>query len=105
MKERTCTDGRKQLQWKIKVEHASPNTYTDSVLLNSVADACEERFVGIADIKGACLSTEFDEFLLITFEKEQVDIMYGIDNEHRKHVVIGRRVLCLVLNKDSCGGV
>ena len=53
------------------------------------------------------MNSEFDEFLSIKFDKEQANVMCDIDNECKKHTVIenGRRVLRLVLNKDSHGHV
>ena len=106
-KGRTCADGRKQRQWKSKVEHASPATRADSALLASVAYACEERFVGISDIKGACFNAKFDEFLLKKIENEQANAMCDMDTKHEKHVVIEnrKRVLHLVLNKALHGCV
>ena len=51
------------------------------------------------------MSAEFDEFMLTKFEKDQLDVMCDIENEHQKCVVIenGKIVMCLVLNKASCG--
>ena len=103
-KGRTCTHGRKHRHWGNKVEsasHTSPTSHTDLVLLTSVADACEERFVGVDDAKGAHLNAEFDEFLLIIFERGHVDVMCNVEEEHRKHIVNenGKGVLHLVLSK------
>ena len=75
VKGRTCADGRKQRKWKSKAESAPPTAHADSAFPTSVAHAHEGRFVGIADIKGVHLNAEFDEFLLIKFENEQVHMM------------------------------
>ena len=104
MKGRTCADGRKKRQWKSKEEYASPTAHADSMPLTSIVDAHESRPVAAADVKGACLNAEFDEFLLIKFENEQVDIVCDIDGKHRKHVSTegGKRVSCLAWNKALC---
>ena len=82
LKSRTCADGHKQRQWKNKAESASPAAHAESVLLAAIVGACEERLVGVSDAKGAYLSAEFDEFLLIKFENEQVKIMCNIDENY-----------------------
>ena len=107
LKGRTCADGRKQRQWKNKAESASPAAHAESVLLAAIVGACEERLVGVSDAKGAYLSAEFDEFLLIKFENEQVKIARDIGEKYGQYAIKenGKEVLCLVLNKALCSCV
>lgn len=81
LKGRTCADSHKQRQQKNKVESALPTAHTESILLTVIVDAYEERFVGVSDTKGAYLNADFNKFLLIKFENEQVSIMYSIDKK------------------------
>ena len=101
LKGRTCADSHKQRQWKNKAESASPTAHTESVLLTTIVDGYEERFVGVSDTKEVCFDTEFNEFLLIKFENDQVSIMCDIDKKYRQYVITKNRkkVLYLVSNK------
>ena len=76
-------------------------------MLTAIVDAYEKRFVGISDVKGAYLNANFDEFLLIKFENEQVKIICDINKKYKKYVLTenGKQVLYLVLNKALYGCV
>ena len=87
LKGRTCENGKNQKEWKPKAESRSPTVYTDSVMLTSIADACGERAVDTCDMARAFLNADMDEFLLINFMGEQVDIMCGISDECEQYVI------------------
>ena len=107
LKGRTCADGRKQKGWYEKSDTTSPTVYTDSVMLTSAIDAFEGRVVGTGDIKGAYLHTPQDDFTVIKFIGEQVDIMCSISSEYLQYIVMenGKKVLYLMLNHALYGTV
>ena len=107
LKGRACADGRKQRDWYPKHETASPTVHADSFMLTTAIEAKEKRDTATADIKGACLHATQDDFTVIKFVDDQVDIMCRIDEAFREHVVDegGHKALYLVLNKALCGTV
>ena len=40
---------------KTKEESASPTVHTDAVMLSTLVDACQDRDVAVADVKGVYL--------------------------------------------------
>ena len=76
-------------------------------MLTVDAEAKEGRDTATADIKGVCLRAEQDDFTVVKFVDEQVDVMWLIDGSYEDYVVVegNTKVLCLVLNKALHGTV
>jgi hypothetical protein len=60
-KARACTDGRPQRLLYNKMDASLPTVKTESVILPSMIDADESRFVGVYDIPDAFLHSKLDE--------------------------------------------
>ena len=60
IKARQCTDGRKQRNYMMKEESASPTVSTEAIFITSVIDAKENQEVAIVDLPGAFLHAEND---------------------------------------------
>ena len=107
VKGRTVADGRKQRALHAKDETTSPTASTDALMLSTMIDACEERDVATADVAGACLHAEPDDFTLLKLEGDSVDIMCNASEHHKEFVMCkkGKKALCLRLLKASCGCV
>ena len=88
LKGRTVADGRKQRNLYDKSETASPTVSTDALLLTVIVDAHESRDVGTADIAGAYLKADMDDFVVIKFTGQSVRILYEMNPEHKKFIVI-----------------
>ena len=67
---RTCANSKIQRQWSTKLDHSSPTAHSYLVFLTSMIGEFESRTVAIADVKGACLNAEMDEFLVLNMVDE-----------------------------------
>jgi hypothetical protein len=107
LKGRTCADGRSQRGQYTKEQTASPTISTDALMLSLMIDAFEGRDVATADVVGAYLLADMDEFVLIKLTGDAVDIMCKANPEYEKFVTIenGKRVLYLRLLKALYGCV
>ena len=107
LKGRTVADGRKQRSLYSKAETASPTVSTTALMLTIMIDAHERRDVATADIAGAYLKAHMDDFVLIKFTDESVDILITMDPKYADLVTIenGSRVLYARLNKALYGCV
>jgi hypothetical protein len=107
IKGRTVADGRKQRSLHAKEETASPTVSTDALMLSTMIDACKERDVATADVAGACLHADQEDFTLIKLEGASVDVMCDVCEEHKEFVTCenGTKVLCLRLLKALHGCV
>lgn len=61
IKGQMCADGRKQRDWTLKEDAASPTIMTDSILLTTATEAAEHRDVVVIDLPGAFLLADMDE--------------------------------------------
>jgi hypothetical protein len=96
-KGRTVADGRPQKALYTKDETTSPMISTDALMMSIMIDAWERRDVVTADVAGAYLHAEFEDFVILRMEGESVDIMCRV-NERYKHFVVyenGKKVLYL----------
>ncbi|KAI2501302.1 Reverse transcriptase (RNA-dependent DNA polymerase) [Fragilaria crotonensis] len=87
-KGRTVADGRPQRNLYDKSETASPTVSTDALLLTILIDAYERRDVGTADIVGAYLKAQMDDFVLMKFTGESVDILCKMDPKYLNFVTM-----------------
>ena len=95
LKGRTVPDGRAQRSLYEKSQTASPAVATDALLLTILVDAKEDRDVGIADVAGAYLKALMDDFVLMKFTGDSVDILCRMNPEHIKNVAIENGVKVL----------
>ena len=68
-------DGRPQRMLYTKDETSSPTTTPESVFLTTLIDAAEDRHVVVADVTGAYLNADMDDFVLIRLTSEDVNMM------------------------------
>jgi hypothetical protein len=87
-KGRTVADGRPQRNLYDKSETASPTATMDALLLTILIDAYERRDVGTADIVGAYLKAQMDDFVLMKFTGESVDILCKMDPRYLDFVTM-----------------
>ena len=86
LKGRTVADGRSQRTLYDKSETASPTVSSDALILSIIIDAYEQRDVATADVAGAYLKAFMDDFVLMKFTGESVDILCKMNPEHSKFV-------------------
>jgi hypothetical protein len=90
-----------------KDETSSPTVSADALMLSLLIDAHEQRDVATADVAGAYLHAEMEDFTLLKMEGESVDIMCDVCEDYRKYVCVenGKKVLYLKLLKALYGCV
>jgi hypothetical protein len=88
LKGRTVTDGRSQRTLYNKSETASPMVSSDALILSIIIDAYEQRNVATADVAGAYLKAFMDDFVLMKFTGESVDILCKMNPKHTKFVTV-----------------
>ena len=105
IKGRACADGRKQRRYIKKEDVASPTIQLESLLLSLLIDAFEKRDVATADVVGAYLMANMDDFVLVKLTGDSVDIMCKVDTNYNKYVHYenGKKVLYLKLLKALYG--
>ena len=65
LKGRSVADGCPQRMYYTKDETSSPTATPESVLLTALIDAVDERHVVVANVTGAYLNADMDDFVLI----------------------------------------
>jgi hypothetical protein len=107
LKGRTVADGSVQRSLYDKADTASPTVATDALLLSIIIDAYEGRDVATPDVAGAYLKAYMDDFVIMKFTGESVDILCKLNPEHIKFVVVenGVKVLYVRLIKAIYGCV
>ena len=75
----------------------SPTVSTDALMISLIIDAKERRDVATADVEGASLQTDMEDFALLKLFGEAVHIMCQVNPKYEKFVVIenGTKVLYL----------
>ena len=78
-----------------KEDVSSPTVQQESLIISMMIDAKERRDVAIADVVGAYLLADMDDYVLIRLTGEPVATMCGISDEYNKYVAYegGKRVL------------
>ena len=101
LKGRSVADGCPQCELYTKDETSSPTTTPESVLLTALIDAVEDRHVAVADVTGAYLNADMDDFVLIRLLGDDVDMMCNANPTYAEFVTYdkGRKTLFLQLKK------
>ena len=107
LKGRTVADGRPQRNMYDKSQTASPTVATDALFLTILLDAYENRDVGTADVAGAYLKALMEDYVLMKFSGDSVDILCRMNPAHIPFVTIenGTKVLYVRLMKAIYGCV
>ena len=107
VKGRAVADGRPQRNMYTKEQTPPPTVSTDALMLSILIDAWEHRDVAVADVEGAYLHAELDDFTLPKVEGESVDILCDVNESYKKIVTTenGKKVLYLKLLKALYGCV
>ena len=68
IKGRTCADGRPQREYVPRSDSSFPTVGTESLILSFIIDVMEDRHVVTADVVGAFLKADMEEFILVKLE-------------------------------------
>jgi len=101
IKGQTCADGRKQQGLYPKELVASSTVSLEAFCISLRIDAKEKRIVSTADIPGAYLNTNMDDFVLMWLTGNIVEILCEINPTFRHSVIQekGTKVLYVQLLK------
>jgi Reverse transcriptase (RNA-dependent DNA polymerase) len=107
LKGRTCAGGSVQRSLYDKSETTSPTVATDALMYTILIDAKERRDVATADVVGAYLNADMDQFTLMKLTGDAVNIMIQVDTSYAKYVSHenNKPVLYLQLKKAQYGCV
>ena len=107
IKGRTCADGRPQRNLYEKAETSSPTASSDAILLTLVIDALERRDVATADVAGAYLNADMEDYVLMRLTGDDVGLMCDVNPAYKNYVTNERNkpVLYLRLAKALYGCV
>ena len=107
IKGRTCADGRPQRGYISKDESSSPTISNDAFLMSLIIDALEERDVATADVEGAYLNADMEDFTIMKVTApEHIKILCEVDETYKEYVGVdesGNEVLYLQLMKALYG--
>ena len=96
LKGRTCADGRKQREEIDPKDATSPTVSTEALLLSCAIDASENRHVATADIEGAFLKANMDNFVVVVFEGTSAELMVRTNPEFAPYLYTtkaGKKIL------------
>ena len=107
LKGRSVADGHPQRELYTKDETSFPTATPETVLLTALIDAVEDRHVAVADVTGAYLNADMDDFVLIRLLGDDVDMMCNANPTYAEFVTCekGRKTLFLQLKKVLYGCV
>jgi Reverse transcriptase (RNA-dependent DNA polymerase) len=107
IKGRTCADGSVQRSLYDKSETTSPTVANDALMYSLIIDAKERRDVATADVVGAYLNADMEDFMLMRLSGEAVGIMTKVNKSYESFVTTekGKPVLYLELKKALYGCV
>ena len=105
LKGRTVADGRKQRNWYSREQVTSPTMSNDSLMALLTVSAAERRKIISWDVEGAYLLADQDDFVMVKFTGESVEVLCNVDNEYRQYVTMekGKPVLYVQLLKALYG--
>jgi len=97
VKERGCADGRKQKEYVEKEDAASPSVSIPALMMSTLQDAIEERYIVTLDIPKAFIQTDQpdDDEVIIHFMGKIVEWLAKIDPKIYRDKII--------INKDGKG--
>ena len=81
LKGRTVADGSKQQNSFTKAEVSSPTLSLEGFLATLIIDAQENQHVAIADVIGAFLKADMDDFMVIKLQGHAVNALLDINKE------------------------
>jgi hypothetical protein len=87
IKGRTVADGRPQKALYTKDQTTSPTILPDAFMMSIMIDVWGRRDVVTADVTGAYLHAEFEDFVILRMEGESVDIMCRVNEQYKGLVV------------------
>ncbi len=90
IKGRTVADGRPQWSLYDKSETASPTVSIDALMLSLMIDAKEGCNVAMADVAGAYLKVDMDDFVIMKFTGKAVRIMCKMNSDYEQFVTTNR---------------
>ena len=107
LKGRSVADGRPQRMLYTKDETSSPTTTPESVFLTTLIDAVEEHHVVVADVTGAYLNADMDNFVLIRLTGDDVNMMCAANPNYERFIMMehGHKMMFLRLKKALYGCV
>ena len=108
IKGRTVADGRMQRNYISKEDSSSPTVGTESLFLSLVIDAHEGRYVVTADVVGAFLLADMDEFTVVKIDGPMVTYLVKANPSKFASFVTyerGRKAIYLKLKKALYGCV
>ena len=108
LKGRTVADGRPQRSLYDKSETASPTVSVDALMMSLMIDAKEGRDVATADVAGAYLKADMDDFVVMKFTGNDVKILCEMNSDYGRFVDTdrnGQKVLYVRLLKALYGCV
>jgi len=94
LKGRTCADSRSQRSKYTREETTSPTVSTDALMISLMIDATKERRdVATADVEGAYLHADMEDFVLLKLVGKAVDIMCQVNPKYENFLSLrkGRR--------------
>ena len=97
LKGRTFSDGSAQRRLYTTEETASTTISNDALLMTMLIDAWEDRDVATADVGGAYLHADMDEYMLLKLDGVSMEIMCKMNPMYKKCVCSGRGTKVLYL--------
>jgi hypothetical protein len=88
IKGRTVADGRSQRPLFTKDQTTSPTVTTDALMMTIMIEAKEQRDVATADVVGAYLNANMDDYTLLKITGASVDIMCKVSSVYEQFVTI-----------------
>ena len=100
-------DGRKLRSWYTREQVSSPTISNDSLFALLTVSAAERRKIISWDVEGAYLLADQDDFVLVKFTGESVDVLCQVDVGYQEFVTYGngKKILYLELLKALYGCV
>ena len=90
-----------------KSQTASPTISTDALLISLIIDAHEQSDVAVADVVAAYLKADMNDYTLLKFMGESVDILCKMNSKYEEYITVesGKKVLYVQLLKALYGCV
>ena len=90
IKGRTVADGRKQRELYAKLETSSPTLSLEAFTTSLMMDAAEGRSIAIADVAGAFLKVDMEDFVVVKLQGPAVEALVEI-NKKKYHRYITKK--------------
>ena len=97
LKGRTCADGRPQRAYISKEEASSPAVAIESLLTSLAIDALEDRDIATADVSGAFLHGDMDDFVVVRLSEEESRALISVDREYERFMILERGKVTMYL--------